>query len=162
MSRVSGILTIIFGLILLVFPWFGLWTLSAILGFILVLIGVGLLIFGAFTYGSSKGAAVAFLILGVLGLSAGVGMFGNVGAFAALAGFALYLSAGILIVSGLVHVFRPITRFSRGIGVVGIVLGGSLHHTRFISYGSSRSFSLDGCLAGYSRCNVSIMTRRFS
>ena len=123
MSRVSGILTIIFGLILLVFPWFGLWTLSAILGFILVLIGVGLLIFGAFTYGSSKGAAVAFLILGVFGLSAGVGMFGNVGAFAALAGFALYLSAGILIVSGLVHVFRPMTRFSRGIGVVGVVLG---------------------------------------
>ena len=119
----SGILTIIFGLILLVFPWFGLWTLSAILGFILILIGVGLLLFGAFTYGSSKGAAVAFLILGILGLSAGVGMFGNVGAFAALAGFALYLSAGILIVSGLVHVFRPMTRFSRGIGVVGIVLG---------------------------------------
>ena len=123
MSRMSGILTIIFGLILLVFPWFGLWTLSAILGFILILIGVGLLLFGAFTYGSSKGAAVAFLILGVLGLSAGVGMVGNVGAFAALAGFALYLSAGILIVSGLVHVFRPMTRFSRGIGVVGIVLG---------------------------------------
>jgi len=123
MTRLSGISAIIFGLILLVFPWFGLWTLSAILGFILVLVGVGLLMFGAFTYHASKDAAIAFLILGVLGLIAGVGMFGNVSALSALVGFALYLSAGILIISGLVHVFKPRYRFAREVGVVGVLLG---------------------------------------
>jgi uncharacterized membrane protein HdeD (DUF308 family) len=123
MSRLSGALTIITGLVLLVFPWFGLWTLSAILGLILIVAGVGLLILGAFTYGSSKGAAVGFLILGLLGLIAGVGIFGDVGAFAAVAGLALYISGAILIVAGLVHFFKPRTRFSRAVGAVGILLG---------------------------------------
>jgi len=119
----NGALTIIVGLILLVFPWFGLWTLSAILGLILIIAGIGLLILGALTYGSSKGAAVAFLILGLLGLIAGVGIFGDVGAFAAVAGLALYISGAILIIAGFVHLFKPRTRFSRAVGVVGILLG---------------------------------------
>jgi len=122
-NTLRGVLTIIFGLILLAFPWFGLWTLTAILGFILILVGVGLLILGAFTYHASKGAGAAFLILGILGLIAGAGMFGNVGAFAALAGLGLYVSGFILIIAGLVHFFKPRTRFSREVGVVGILLG---------------------------------------
>jgi len=122
-SKTHGILTILFGLILLIFPWFGLWTLTAILGFILILFGIGLLVFGAFTYQASKGAAVAFLILGLLGLIAGVGLFGNVAAFAALAGLALYLSGFILIIAGLVHVLKPRTRISREVGLLGIIMG---------------------------------------
>ena len=121
--RSYALLSIIFGLILLVFPWFGLWTLSAILGLILILIGVGLLTLGAFTYGSSKGAAIVFLILGTVGAIVGIGIFGNVEALAALAGLALYISGMILIIAGLVHLFKPRTRFSREVGVVGILLG---------------------------------------
>ena len=121
--RMNGVLSIIFGLILLVFPWFGLWTLAAILGFILILIGVGLLVLGAFTYHASKAAGAAFLILGILGLITGAGMFGNVGAVAALAGVALYLSGFILIIAGLVHIFKPRTRFSREVGIIGVMLG---------------------------------------
>jgi len=121
--RMNGPLSVIFGLILLIFPWFGLWTLTAILGFILILIGVGLLVLGAFTYHASKIAGAALLILGILGLITGAGMFGNVGALAALAGVALYLSGFILIIAGLVHVFKPRTRFSREIGIVGILVG---------------------------------------
>ena len=122
-SKTHGVLTILFGLILLIFPWFGLWTLTAIFGLILILIGIGLLAFGAFTYQSSKGAAVAFLILGILGLIAGIGLFGNVGAFAAMAGFALYLSGFILIIAGLVLVFKPRTKLSREVGLLGIIMG---------------------------------------
>jgi len=77
-NSLRGVLAIIFGLILLAFPWFGLWTLSAILGFILIWIGFGLLVFGAFTYRASKGAGAVFLVLGILGLVTGIGLFGNV------------------------------------------------------------------------------------
>ena len=122
-SRLNGVLTILAGFVLLVFPWFGLWTLSAILGFILIVAGVGMVILGALTYGSSKVAAVGFLLLGLLGLIAGVGIFGNVGVFAALAGLALYVSGAILIGAGLVYFVKPRTRFSRVVGVVGILLG---------------------------------------
>jgi uncharacterized membrane protein HdeD (DUF308 family) len=122
-SKTRGVLTILFGLILLIFPWLGLWTLAAILGFILMLMGIGLLVFGAFTYQASKGAGVAFLVLGLLGLIAGGGLFGNVGAFAALAGFALYLSGFILIIAGLIHVLKPRTRLSREVGLLGIIIG---------------------------------------
>ena len=45
------------------------------------------------------------------------------GAFAALAGLGLYVSGFILIIAGLVHFFKPRTRFSREVGVVGILLG---------------------------------------
>ncbi len=122
-SKTHGILTILFGLILLIFPWFGLWTLTAIFGLILILIGIGLLAFGAFMYQSSKAAAVAFLILGILGLISGVGLFGNVGAFAALAGLALYMSGFILIIAGLVLVLKPRTKLSREVGLLGIIMG---------------------------------------
>ena len=121
--RTNGLLSLIFGLILLVFPWFGLWTLTAIFGFILIIIGVGLLVLGAFTYHASKIAGAALLILGIFGLITGAGMFGNVGALAGLASVALYLSGFILIIAGLVHVFKPMTRFSREVGIVGILLG---------------------------------------
>ena len=114
---------IIFGLILLVFPWFGLWTLAAILGFILILIGIGLLLLGVFTYHASKGFAIAFLVLGFLGLVTGIGMFGNVGAFAALASLGLYISGFILIIAGLIHVLKPLTRLSREVGLIGIIMG---------------------------------------
>ena len=66
--RIHGVLAILFGLILLIFPEFGLWTLASVLGFILILIGLGLLLFGAFTYHASKAAGAAFLVLGLLGL----------------------------------------------------------------------------------------------
>jgi uncharacterized membrane protein HdeD (DUF308 family) len=122
-SKSLGVLTILFGLILLIFPWFGLWTLTAIVGFILMLIGIGLLVFGAYTYQASKGAGVAFLVLGLLGLIAGVGLFGNVEAFAALAGLGLYLSGFILIIAGLIHVLKPRTRLSREVGLLGIIVG---------------------------------------
>ena len=122
-SSMHGVLTIIFGLILLVFPWFGLWTLAAILGFILILIGIGLLLLGVFTYHASKGFAIAFLVLGFLGLVTGIGMFGNVGAFAALASLGLYISGFILIIVGLIHVLKPLTRLSREVGLIGIIMG---------------------------------------
>ena len=122
-NTLRGMLTILFGLILLAFPWFGLWTLAAILGFILILIGLGLLVFGAFTYHASKAVGAVFLILGILGLVTGIGLFGNVGAFAAIAGLGLYLSGFILIVSGLVHVIRQRTKLSREVGLIGIILG---------------------------------------
>ena len=122
-TKTYGVLTILFGLILLIFPWFGLWTLTAILGFILILIGIGLLVFGAYTYQASKAASAAFLVLGLLGLIAGVGLFGNVEAFAALAGLGLYLSGFILIIAGLIHVLKPRTRLSREVGLLAIIMG---------------------------------------
>ena len=57
-NSLRSVLTIIFGLILLVFPWFGLWTVAAILGFILILVGLGLLVLGLFTYRASKAAGM--------------------------------------------------------------------------------------------------------
>lgn len=122
-NGLRGVLTIIFGLMLLAFPWFGLWTLAAVLGFILILVGLGLLALGAFTYRASKAGGVALLVLGILGLAAGVGLFGNVGAFAAIAGLGLYLSGFILIASGLVYVIWPRTRLARPVGFIGILLG---------------------------------------
>ena len=122
-NGLRGVLTIIFGLILLVFPWFGLWTLAAVLGFVLILVGLGLLVLGAFTYRASKAGGAALLVLGILGLAAGIGLFGNVGAFAAIASIGLYLSGFILIASGLVYVIWPRTRLARPVGFIGILLG---------------------------------------
>ena len=121
--KIHGVLVILFGLILIIFPWFFLWTLTAILGFIMILIGIGLLVFGAFTYHASKAAGAGLLVLGLLGLIFGFGLFGNVGAFAALAGIGLYISGFILIIGGLIHVLKPLTKLSGKVGLIGIIMG---------------------------------------
>ena len=121
--KIQGVLAILVGLILMIFPWFVLWTFTAILGFIMIFIGIGLLVFAVFTYHASKAAGVALLVLGLLGLITGMGLFGNVGAFAMLTGLGLYLSGFILIIAGLIHVLKPLTKFSRKVGAIGIIMG---------------------------------------
>jgi uncharacterized membrane protein HdeD (DUF308 family) len=46
-----------------------------------------------------------------------------VGAFATLARLGLYISGFILIIAGLIHVLKPQTRFSREVGLIGIIMG---------------------------------------
>ena len=123
-SPVSGGLMILFGIVLLAFPWFGLWTMTSIMGFALILAGLGLLVFGITTMGASKATGIVFSILGILALVIGVGLFGNIGAFAWLASFVLYLAGFILIIAGIVQLFqKPPVKYGKTMGIIGVIVG---------------------------------------
>ncbi|WP_455369502.1 DUF308 domain-containing protein [[Eubacterium] cellulosolvens] len=123
-SPVTGGLMILFGIVLLAFPWFGLWTITSIMGFALILAGLGLLVFGISSMGESKATGIGLSILGILALIIGVGLFGNIGAFAWLTSFILYLTGFILIIAGIVQLFhKPPVKYGKTIGVIGIIVG---------------------------------------
>jgi len=118
----SGVLAIVLGIVVMAFPFFGLFTASVLAGFSILLIGIALLVFGVAEMSTSKPAGIAFSILGILVLIAGLGLFGNIAAFTVLASFWLYLSGFILVVSGIVHLFSK-SKYMRVAGVVGLILG---------------------------------------
>jgi uncharacterized membrane protein HdeD (DUF308 family) len=123
-KSVTGGLMILFGIVLLAFPWFGLWTITSIMGFALMLAGLGLLLFGIASMKGSKTTGAAFAILGIIALIIGVGLFGNIGAFAWLASFVLYLAGFILIIAGIVQLFqKPPVKYGKTMGIVGVVVG---------------------------------------
>ncbi|MCW4042493.1 MAG: DUF308 domain-containing protein [Candidatus Bathyarchaeota archaeon] len=123
-SPVTGGLMILVGLVLLAFPWFGLWTIASIMGFALILAGLGLLVFGIASMGASKATGIVFSILGILALVIGVGLFGNIGAFAWIASFVLYLAGFILIIAGVVQLFqKPPVKYGKTMGIIGVILG---------------------------------------
>lgn len=118
----SGVLAIVLGIVVMAFPFFGLFTASVLAGFSILLIGIALLVFGVAEMSTSKSAGIAFSILGILVLIAGLGLFGNIAAFTVLASFWLYLSGLILVVSGIVHLFSK-SKYMRIAGIVGLILG---------------------------------------
>lgn len=110
------------GIVVLTFPFFGLFTASVLAGFGVLLIGIALLVFGVAEMSSSKALGIAFSMLGILVLIAGLGLFGNIVAFTIIASLWLYLSGFILAISGIIHIFSA-SKYAKAVGVLGIVLG---------------------------------------
>ena len=122
LRAVSGVLAILPGAVVIAFPFFGLFTASMLAGFGILLIGIALLAFGVAEMSSSKTVGMIFLILGILVLIAGLGLFGNIRAFAVLTSFWLYLSGLILVVSGVAHLISA-GKYAKVAGIVGVALG---------------------------------------
>jgi uncharacterized membrane protein HdeD (DUF308 family) len=121
-KAVSGILAIVLGIVVLAFPFMGLYTMTVLAGLGVLLIGIAMLVFGVAEMRSSKALGMIYTILGIVVLIAGLGLFGNIVAFAVLASFWLYLAGLTLIVSGIVHLFSA-GKYAKGVGALGIVLG---------------------------------------
>ena len=121
-KAVSGVLAIVLGIVVIAFPFFGLFTAAVLAGFGVLLIGIALLVFGVAEMSSSKAAGIGFSILGIFVLIAGLGLFGNIVAFTVLASFWLYLSGFILVVSGILHLFSA-SKYAKIAGVLGIIIG---------------------------------------
>ena len=118
-----GILAILLGLIVIAFPLISVFVLSGIVGIGLIFIGVWLLAQSFEIWSSSKGVSIVALILGILGIIVGIGLFGKILAFSILVGLLIYIGGLFLIISGIIHLVSGQGTAGRWGGILGIILG---------------------------------------
>jgi len=118
----SAIVLIILGLIVLAFPLLGLIPLSLITGFIILVLGLGLILGGIGEMGESAGMGILILILGIIALILGFGFIFNPGLFAWLAGFIVYIVGLFLVIAGIVGIISKADG-SRWNGVIALIVG---------------------------------------
>jgi membrane protein HdeD len=118
-----GILAIILGILVMVFPLFSVFTASVLAGFAVIFLGIWLLVQSFGIWSANKGVSVAYLILGLIAIIGGIGLFGSVAAFSFLVSFWLYFAGFFLIMSGIMSLFVKEGTTGKGIGGAGIILG---------------------------------------
>lgn len=118
----SGILAIILGLLIIAFPMISIFTLDIITGLGIIFIGIWLLMISFETWNSSKSLSILALILGILGIIVGIGIFGKILAFSIFIGLLIYVGGFFLIITGVVALLTGKGPGRWG-GMLGIILG---------------------------------------
>lgn len=125
-----GILGIILGILILIFPYMSQFVLSIIFGIGIIIFGIYLLVMATHSWPFSKLSAVIYLILGILSLIAGIMLLGNLLLFKILISFYLYIVGFMLLFAGITGLFirsALITKSGAGLmallGIITIILG---------------------------------------
>ena len=118
-----GILAVILGILVIAFPLLSIFTASVLAGLAIVFLGIWLLAQSFGTWGASKAASVAFLILGLVAIICGIGLFGHILAFSFLASIWLFFAGFFLIISGIMSLFAKGGAAGKGSGGIGVILG---------------------------------------
>jgi uncharacterized membrane protein HdeD (DUF308 family) len=118
----TALVLIILGLVVLAFPLLGLIPLSLITGFLVLILGIGLLIGGIAQIGESASLGILLIILGVIALILGIGFIFNPGLFSWLVGFIVWIVGLFLILAGIIGIMSK-AGGSRWNGVVAIIIG---------------------------------------
>ena len=119
-NKISGILSIILGLIFIIFPIFSTAALSILIGVSLIFFGIALILAG-FTAGN--------IIIGILAIIFGILFTVNLDAVSFLLGFQFYIIGIILVLAGIVGLTDSQVSKIRSIliiilGIIAIALGG--------------------------------------
>ncbi|HMK53878.1 MAG TPA: DUF308 domain-containing protein [Methanobacteriaceae archaeon] len=130
MSSILGVLAILLGVLVMVFPLAGVFTASVITGLGILFLGIWFLVLSFGIWDENKFASIAYIILGVLAIVVGIGLFGNVLAFSFLAALWFYVGGFFLLITGILGFFAREGTIPRGgsglmvlMGVVYIILG---------------------------------------
>jgi uncharacterized membrane protein HdeD (DUF308 family) len=123
MQKMASALTlIILGLVVLAFPVLGVIPFSLITGFIVLILGIGLVLTGTMEIGESAGLGILELILGIIALFLGIGFIVNPGLFSWLVGLLVWIAGLFLIIAGIMALISK-TGGSRWNGVTAIIIG---------------------------------------
>jgi uncharacterized membrane protein HdeD (DUF308 family) len=122
-NMLIGILAIILGILVIAFPLISVFTLSVLVGIGILFLGIWFLVQTFRVWESSKAASIAYLILGIIAIVAGIGMVGNILALSFLASFIIYLAGFFMLISGILTLFTGEGGAGKGIGGLGILLG---------------------------------------
>jgi hypothetical protein len=118
-----GILAIILGFIVIIFPLISVFTLSLLVGIGIIFLGIWLLIQGYNVWSKNLAAGIADLILAIFAIFFGIGITGNITALSFLTFLALYIIGFFLILTGLTALLSNKGIKTKGIGVLGVILG---------------------------------------
>jgi len=118
-----GILAIILGIFVTAFPLISVFIVSDIVAIGIIFVGVWLLAQSIESWSTSKGLSIAALILGILGIIVGMGLFGKIVAFSILVGMVIYIGGLFLIISGILSILSGKGNAGRWGGLLGIIIG---------------------------------------
>jgi uncharacterized membrane protein HdeD (DUF308 family) len=118
-----GILAILLGLLVGAFPLISVFLVSDIVAIGLIFIGIWLLAQSIESWSTSKGLSIAALIVGILGIIVGIGLFGKIVAFSIFIGMLIYIGGFFLIISGILALVSGKGNAGRWGGLLGIILG---------------------------------------
>jgi membrane protein HdeD len=118
----SAIVLIILGLIVLAFPLLGVVPAAVLTGFLVLILGLGLLFGGIMEMGESAGLGILEIILGIIALVLGIGFIFNPSLFSFVAGLIVYIVGLFLIIVGIVGIITKAGN-SRWNGVIALIIG---------------------------------------
>lgn len=118
-----GILAIILGLIVLIFPLISVSTFSVLAGLGIIFLGIWLLIQSFKVWNKNLAAGIADLILAFFAFAFGIVFLGNIEALSFLTFLALYIVGFFLIITGLTALFSESGVKAKGVGALGAILG---------------------------------------
>lgn len=118
-----GILAIIFGILIMIFPIFSQFILSAMTGIGILILGIYYIVMGSHLWSISKGGSILHLILGVLGIVVGIMLVGNVLLFDALISLYLYIAGFMLLFAGIAGLFARTTMVTKASAVLMAIFG---------------------------------------
>ncbi|MDD1775119.1 MAG: DUF308 domain-containing protein [Methanobacterium sp.] len=117
-----ALVLIILGIIFMAVPVLGILPFSLITGFIVLLLGVGLIVGGITTMGESAGMGIIGIILGIIAFALGIGFIINPGLFSWLIGFLVWIVGLFLIIAGILGILSG-AGGSRWNGVIALIIG---------------------------------------
>lgn len=123
-NTIMGILAIILGILVMVFPVVGVVAVSFIAGFAVIMLAIWFLIAGVAEMQVSRLVGILFVILGIIALIIGFGLVFNPSLFAFLTGIILYLAGILMIIGGIISLLGGMdAKYRVWGGILGIVLG---------------------------------------
>lgn len=116
-----GIMAIIVGLLIMIFPLISTFALTVLVGIGITFLGIWLLFQSYKIWGKNLAAGIADLLLSIFAIIIGLGFIGNVTLFALLTYITIYLVAFFLLITGLTALLSGKDLKSRLIGILGVV-----------------------------------------
>jgi membrane protein HdeD len=122
-NTLIGILAIILGLIVIVFPLVSVLTFSVLMGLGIIFLGIWFFTQSFHVWEKNLAAGIADLLLGIIAILFGIVFLGDVRAFEFLTFLAIYIVGLFLIIAGLMALFSGKDLKARVIGILGIIFG---------------------------------------
>ncbi|WP_321423489.1 DUF308 domain-containing protein [uncultured Methanobacterium sp.] len=122
-NTLIGILAIILGLIVIIFPLVSVLTFSVLMGLGIIFLGIWFFAQSFHVWEKNLAAGIADLLLGIIAVLFGIVFLGDVRVFEFLTFLALYIVGLFLIIAGFMALFSGKDLKSRGIGILGIIFG---------------------------------------
>lgn len=121
-NRETGLILIIIGLIIMIFPILGVIPFSLITGLIVSIIGIGLLLASIILIKENKVMGIMAIILGILTLSLGIGFIVNPSLFSFAVALFLFIVGLLLVGVGIAIIIGYFSGDIRS-GTIALVLG---------------------------------------
>ena len=116
-----GVLAIILGLIVILFPLISVFTINAVLGIGIIFLGIW--IFAQSIKTKSLAAEIAGLILAIIAIIFGIVFIGDIKAFQFFTFMALYIVGFFIVLAGITSLISGKGLKEKAIGALGIIIG---------------------------------------